>query len=261
VKKRFALLLGGPHAGTTRLFRKLGRLPQVLCCRVMEPRFFTDDRKWQLGPDWYRSLWEFREPDERVAIEASQDYARHPLVSSPAARVARMPAGFRFVWMLREPVARVAAWHAARVAEGMAEPATDLRGLEMELVASRHATQLAVWREHFPEEDFLLLAHEEWLEAPGAALARVCRFLEIDPGHGFGEPAPDEVSAPARKPGRLARWLGRPGSRGAASPGREAPRLPERVEEALERELAPERERLEREWGFAPPSWRRREAP
>lgn len=259
MKKRFALLLGGPHAGTTRLFRQLGRLPQVLCCRVMEPRFFTDDRKWQLGPDWYRSLWEFHEPDERIAIEATQDYARHPLVSCPAARVARMPAGFRFVWMLREPVARVAAWHAARVAEGLTEPVADLRGLETEIAASRHATQLGAWREHFPVEDFLLLAHEEWLEAPDAALARVCRFLEIEPGQAAGESAAGERARPDPKPGRLARWLGRPRSGEATTAETAAARLPERVEEALERELAPERERLEREWGFAPPSWRRRE--
>ena len=259
MKKRFALLLGGPHAGTTRLFRQLGGHPQVLGCRVMEPRFFTDDRKWQLGPDWYRSLWEFREPDERIAIEASRDYARHPLISCPAARVARMPAGFRFIWVLREPVAWVAAWHAARVAEGLVQPVTDLRGLETELAASRHASQLAAWREHFPREDFLLLACEEWLEAPGAALEQVCRFLEIDPERASADPSAGARADPATKPGRLERWLGRRGGKRPTPPGTAPARLSERVEEALERVLAPERERLKEEWGFAPASWRRRD--
>jgi len=258
VKKRFALILGGPHAGATRLYGQLGLHPQVLGCRVMEPRFFTDERKWALGVDWYRSLWDFREPDDRVAIEASTDYARHPEVPCPAGRVAQTPAGFRFVYLLRDPVERVAAWHAARVSEGFAEPAADLDDLRTEIAASRYASQLASWREHFGAEDFLLLPSEEWAERPAAVLERVCRFLELD----------DEFTFPGSPPGQFARrpsqararawWLGRLGAGRPAAPGRASAALSPRLAETLAGELAGERDRLADEWGFDPPSWRAR---
>jgi hypothetical protein len=256
VKKRFALILGGPHAGTTRLFRRLGRHPQVLPCRVTEPHFFTDDRKWALGLDWYRSLWDFREPDDRVAIEASADYARHPVVTCPAQRVAHTPAGFRFVWLLREPVARVTAWRAARVAEGLAEPAETLGDLAAELAASRHATQLEAWREHFPTEDFLLVASEEWSARPDPVFERVCRFLEIEPELKTGESgdAPQPSGSGGR--GRFARWLGRRRGPEAAHGERPEALAPELLAD-LRSELTLERERLAVEWGFAPTAWDR----
>lgn len=255
MKKRFALILGGPHAGTGRLFSRLGQHPQVLPCRVREPRFFTDDRKWQLGLDWYRSLWDFMEPDERVAIEASGEYARHPAVSSPAARIAETPAGFRFVVVLREPVERVAAWHADRVAEGLAEPAQAAGDLASELAAARPATQLASYREHFPREDFLLVAHGEWLERPAAVLERICGFLEIDSTFGFPEPPVRRRVRRAPHGSWLSRLLGRGGRRDAPV----GPVLAPELAEGLDRELRGERDRLAAEWAFDFESWREAE--
>ena len=111
MRARFALLIGALGCETVRFFRQLGSHPQVLPCRVAEPRFFTDDRKWALGADGYRSLWDFREPEGRIALEASSDYALHPSVPCPAERVARMPAGFRILYLLRDPLERIEAHH------------------------------------------------------------------------------------------------------------------------------------------------------
>jgi len=255
VKKRFALLLGGPHAGATRLYRQLGLHPQVLACRVMEPRFFSDERKFALGLDWYRSLWDFREPDDRVAVEASSDYARHPLVPCPAGRVARTPAGFRFVYLLRDPVERVAAWHADRVASGFAAPAVDLSDLQAEIVSCRYARQLSAWREHFPREDFLLVPSEEWSLHPAPVFERVCRFLELDDDFALPE-APH--TAPGHRRGHaraLAWWRSRVADRRPPAQQPASASLPAALADALRRELAPERQRLAEVWGFDPPSW------
>ena len=270
MKKRFALILGGPYAGTTGLFRRLATHPQVAGCRVSEPCFFSDDRKWELGLDWYRTLWDFREPDDRIAIEASSEYAGHPLVPCPAARVARTPAGFRLIWLLREPVARIAAWHAARVAEGLAEPVSHVRELDCELVASRYASQLAAWREYFAADDFLLLCFEEWARSPEAVLEQICGFLEIEPAQALPEPGagppaqalpepdagPPAQAAQGRRGRGLGRWLASLRAHGPGPHGTGPAGLPAGVEAALEQELAGERERLADEWGFAPALWR-----
>jgi len=256
MKKRFALIIGAPRCGTTRLFRLLGSHPQVLACRVKEPRFFSDDRKWALGIEWYRTLWDFREPDERIAIEASSDYACHPGVPSPAQRIARTPAGFRLIYLLRDPWERIASQHAFDVAEGRAEPELDARTLSRYLDASRYASQLEHYRRHFPREDVLLLSAEAMARDPRGTLQGACRFLEIDPFFGFPEAAEPPLRPP-RRAGRLARWAAqlrgrwRPPARGRR--GGLDPALRAVAARQLDSELA----RLEAEWGFDVSGWRR----
>jgi hypothetical protein len=259
VKKRFTLLIGAPGSDTTRLFRHLGAHPQVLPSRVAEPRFFTDDRKWALGVEFYRSLWDFREPDERVAIEASSDYARHPQVRCPAERIAQLPTGFRFVYLLRDPLERIEAHHARDVEDGRRRGSLE-QGVADDLVdASRYAAQLEAYASHFPPEDFLLVSHEELMCRPVPLLRRVCSFMEIDPYFGFpGIEGGESVQAPpAARRGLLDRL------RGAASPAprrprREPPRLsPQQRREVLDA-LRDDLSRLKTDWGFDPSPWQGR---
>jgi hypothetical protein len=257
VKKRFALIIGALGSGTTGFFRHLGAHPQVLPCRVKEPKFFTDDRKWALGLDWYRSLWDFQEPDERVAIEASSDYSMHPAVPSPAKRIAQTPAGFRFIYLLRDPLARIAAHRSRACAEGWTQGDADEAVLRSHIDASRYAMQLEPYREHFPREDFLLLRSEDLQSDPLELMKRVCRFLEIDPYFGFPDLA--ELRDPAPNG-----WLGR--LRGLSlrrrrrrSPGGKVERggsglSPEQRAFAL-RELRDDLPKLESDWGFDLSGW------
>ena len=168
MRARFALLIGALGCETVRFFRQLGSHPQVLPCRVAEPRFFTDDRKWALGADGYRSLWDFREPEGRIALEASSDYALHPSVPCPAERVARMPAGFRILYLLRDPLERIEAHHEHAHEEGWADASPDETTLAHYVDASRYAAQLDHWRAHFEREEVLLLGYEAWREDPRA---------------------------------------------------------------------------------------------
>jgi hypothetical protein len=257
MKKRFALVIGAARSGTTALFRHLGAHPQVVPCQVKEPRFFTDDRKWRLGLDWYRSLWDFHEPDERVALEASTDYAQHPSVPSPAERIAQVPAGFRFLYVLRDPLERIESQQTQARADAETGPERGHGLLARHLDASRYATQLDTYRRHFPREDFLLIRFEDLVDAPLETLRQVCRFLEIDPYHGF-----PTLAAPAAAPAGGGGWLGRlPGLarlRRRRGPVRRPPRLtltPEQRAFALA-ELREDLARLESEWGFDLSRWR-----
>jgi hypothetical protein len=257
VKKRFTLLIGAVGSDTTSLFRQLGVHPQVLPCRVAEPRFFTDDRKWAGGVEFYRSLWDFREPDERIALEASTEYACHPHVRCPAERMAQMPTGFRFIYLLRDPLARIEAHHALALEQGsVRQPIT--AGVPPEVVgASRYAAQLEAYRDWFPPEDFLLLAQEALERDPAAQLRRICSFLEIDPYFGFPSLAGQDEARPAARPSLLERLRAQVSS----SPARPAAALPPppalsaEQRARLQQELRQDTESLRREWGFDVSIW------
>jgi hypothetical protein len=259
VKKRFALVIGAARSGTTALFRHLGAHPQVVPCQVKEPRFFTDDRKWQLGLDWYRSLWDFHEPDDRIGLEASTDYAQHPSVPSPAERIAQVPAGFRFVYVLRDPLARIESQETRARAEGELGPELVQGLIARHIDASRYATQLDSYLRHFSRGDFLLIRFEDLVDAPVDTLRRVCRFLEIDPYYAFRTLAPQPgAAAPRAGDGWLGRLSGLARLRGRRSPVR----APRRVVLTAEQrafvlaELRDDLARLESEWGFDLSRWR-----
>lgn len=257
MKKRFALIIGALGSGTTSLFRHLGAHPQVLPCRVKEPKFFTDDRKWTLGVDWYRSLWDFQEPDERVAIEASSSYSMHPAVPCPAQRIAQTPAGFRFIYLLRDPLARIAAHHLRGCAEGWTEEGLEEGVLRSYIDASLYAMQLDRYRQYFRREDFLLLRSEDFESDPLELMQRVCGFLEIDPYFGFPDlmASRDPVAGGwlARLRG-LSRWRRRSHPPGGEMGQARCGLSPEQRASAL-RELREDLAKLEGEWGFDVSGW------
>jgi hypothetical protein len=258
MKKRFALILGATCSGTTGLFRQLGTHPQVLPCRVKEPRFFTDDRKWELGLDWYRSLWDFAEPDERIAIEASTEYSMHPSVPSPATRIAQMPTGFRFIYVMRDPLERIERQHARAWEEGAAERDLSDGVIARHVEASRYASQLDCYREHFPSEDFLLMRYEDFRSQPMDELRRVCRFLEIDPYFSFPEVRREVAEIPRRWWERIP-GLGRRAGRTSTwrDPGapRATGRLSSEQRARVLQDLRDDLERLSRDYGVDLSGW------
>jgi hypothetical protein len=264
VKKRFALLIGSLGSGTSLLFRQLAEHPQVAACRVKEPRFFTDDRKWERGLDFYRSLWDFREPDERIALEASADYARHPQVPCPAPRIAQVPTGFRFLYLLRDPLERIETHHALARASGHCS--TSLAGgVPREILdASRYAAQLEAYRAHFAAGDFLLLSYEELVRDPGALLRRACRFLEIDPYFAFPEPPGGRRAQAARAPAARRGWLAKLWRRARREAPTPAPQQAGRERLSAEQrahclaELRGDLARLARDWHFDTSGWKLR---
>jgi hypothetical protein len=181
----------------------------------------------------------------------------HPAVPCPAQRIAQTPAGFRFIYLLRDPLARIAAHHSHVYSEGWTEEVLEESVLRSHIDASRYAMQLDCYRQHFRREDFLLLRSEDLERDPLELMKRVCRFLEIDPYFGF----PDLTALRVPVPGG---WLGRlPGlsrwRRRRRPPGGEAERGrcglgPQQRAYAL-RELRDDLAKLEGEWDFDVSGW------
>lgn len=262
MKQRFAIIIGAMKSGTTSLFHHLSSHPEVLPCRVKEPKFFSDEKKWAYGFDWYRSLWDLRDTDQRVALEATTDYAKHPAVPSPARRIAEAPGEFRLLYILRNPLDRIESHHTHAFERGWTEQPLEDGVVEHHINVSRYAMQLDRYLEHFEREAILLLDFEDLKRDPLALMQRVCGFLEIDPEHPFLEldrahNTLREASAPRSRLARLAARLGlrrlRP-PRFSAPPARRFQLSPEQREFALG-ELRDDLRRLRDEHGFDVSRW------
>ena len=217
------LVIGAAKAGTTALFRALGRHPRVFCSPEKEPRFFAlgGRRPQYYGPSGaknrgdvvreedYRALFAGRPPGA-VAGEASTYYLYAPL--APAAAFRTVPRA-RLVAVLRHPVERAFS-HYLHLRQESVEPLADFAEAweaESDRIARGwhprfhyrergfYARQLDRWLELFPREQLLILFYEDWLERPREVLNSVFAHLGIE---ALDEPVVTRENVSSRQP----RW-------------------------------------------------------
>lgn len=226
------LVIGAQRAGTSSLYRYLGRHPDVAASVRKEVEYFT--RRYGLGEGWYRAHFPLAVPGRapRTAFEATPDYLFHP--AAPGRAAATVPDA-RLVVLLRDPVARAWSHHRHMVRLGYedlgfddaldaeeARTAADLDRAEdpshdpKDLLRfsyrarGRYAEQLERWFAHYPRERALVLWSDDLFGDPAATYRRLLAFLELRdwlppsfpnasarPGSGPPEPSMDPATRAA----------------------------------------------------------------
>lgn len=273
---RYAMLIGGMKCGSTTLFQTLAQHPQVAPSRPKEPAFFSFDRRFALGMDWYERRFRMR-PRHSIALDGSPSYSRvHAWPAAPP-RIARLDADVRILYVVRDPVRRIrshvrhamaAPWGASLLRHTDGVPRGPLR-------ASDYAAQLDAYAAHFPRDAIMVVRLGELRERPQEALARIQDHLGVDP-------LDLDLRTKNRAPPRLWRaragWGAayrrmrsprmRRGLRTAAFHSRRIPAvrrllfraeeglpLPEGWEDEARRRLAPSMRRLRDPWGVDIAAW------
>lgn len=176
-----AIIIGAMKCGTTSLFHYLTQHPRICPSSIKEPAFFIEDRTWDRGLDWYRSLYDWDPHRHRWALEASTSYTKRPEVAGVPDRIASVPGDKRFIYIMRDPLERIR----SHIEYGRAkewEPFREAGGgvPETAIEISRYAYQLEPFVREFGRDRILLLTLEEMAETPGEILDRTCDFLGIE---------------------------------------------------------------------------------
>ncbi len=187
-------LIGAQKAGTTSLAHLLDQHPNLCLSKPKEPDYFT--REWHRGESWYQSC--FSADEEVQLIDASTSYTlarlaegqirnpKYPYSMVPE-RIYEMAPDSKFIYILREPVARSysAYWHGVRSgAEKRPFKKAVMDNLDVKsnfyLRGSNYFGQLLLYLEEFPIESFLILFFEDFKLDPVAEVNRCFDFLELD---------------------------------------------------------------------------------
>lgn len=207
---RFVLLIGAMKAGTTALYCSLVQHPQIAGCTVKEPNALCDRGVWTKGLEAYSRLWAWDARTHRWAIDASTGYAKLPVVPNAVLPAQRLPAEFRFLYAVRDPIARIRSQYLHSLAEGWT-PKPIHEGLAPDaLLYSNYHFQLLPYATVHGRERLCVLSYEEYCAERQAVLQRVCAFLGIDAGFAFRDTGPMNDSAIYRSK-LLARLLERRG--------------------------------------------------
>ena len=278
-------VIGAAKAGTSSLHFYLDQHPEIQMSAVKEPNFFSGapgangyplGRVEQLAD--YEALFDGSFP---LRGEASVGYSNFPRRRGVPEAIKAMVPEARFVYLVRDPVARVVSQYQYRVAmEGerrpLAEALVDLEDpFSVYLCPGRYASQLELYLGEFDQDRVLVVDHADLLGKRTDTLAEVFDFLGAAPSPhlaAFDQKLNTEDEKRAFSTG----WV-QARERLKASPLRILPRgmrrgmrrsvervfwkplppaeLDEGLRARLQEALAPEAARLRRLTGMSFPSW------
>lgn len=181
------LIVGAARSGTTSLWRYLSAHPDVFVPEEKEIHFFSDNRLFPRGVDWYADLFAAGNGKKAVG-ESSPTYL---YTEEAAARMASCVPDARLVAILRNPVdrayshylhARYHLWEERTFREAVDGERAAPNGMAWPyyLMIGRYHPQLTRLTEHFAREQLLVLLFEDLIEDPVGTFRTLCRHVGID---------------------------------------------------------------------------------
>lgn len=199
-KKPTFIIIGSSKCGTTALASILGAHPDCCISEPKEVNFFLDfldgqphpnfERGWQ----WYKQAFAHYR-GEPVIGEASPLYAEKSCSRNAPKRIYDFNPDMKLIYMVRHPLERqISAWkmHWADGMNGAEHTGAKwaLNGFDYWMRMQKgirqwegccYHDQLGAYLELFPAENVLVSFLEDWRPDKTAEVARIMRFLGLDP--------------------------------------------------------------------------------
>ncbi|MFL5906688.1 MAG: sulfotransferase family protein [Solirubrobacterales bacterium] len=174
------IVIGAAKAGTTSLHTYLDAHPEIGMSRIKELNFFDRSDCFD-RLDWYLDQFD---PDCKIRGESSPNYTKSPRFTGQPERIHSLIPSARLIYLVRDPVDRSIAHWAHNVAAGeesrpFEEALVDPDPGNTYLCASRYATQLNRYLEHFSQDQILVLDQHRLLHRRDDAINQVFRFLDV----------------------------------------------------------------------------------
>lgn len=182
-------LIGAQKAGTTTLAHLLSQHPNICVAKTKEPHFFST--YWDKGLGWYKT--NFSNYENAICLDASTTYAMAPIgvnnsrnktskLKDVPQRIYSVNPNAKFIYLLREPVARIYSAYCYYVMNGREYKDFDLaiKNEAFYLDVSNYYEQLALWLKYFPLDSFLLILFEDMKKDPLATVKKCCQFIGVD---------------------------------------------------------------------------------
>jgi hypothetical protein len=171
--------IGAQRSGTSWIYACLYEHPEA-CLPVKEAHFFSRERNWPKGYDWYETIFD-RCPQNATVGEFSTSYLSDP--ETPKRIYQRYPQ-VKLIASLRNPVTRAYSNYLNDLKAGAVKREVSfwqaLQDHPEYIDQGRYATQLKQYFECFPREQLLVCIYEDCLKDPLGFIQGIYRFIEID---------------------------------------------------------------------------------
>ena len=174
------LIIGAMKCGTTTLFDDLAAQHAFSGADPKEPEQLGDDAVLsRRGRAAYASVFRGCDPDT-LWVDGSTGYTKLPDIAGvPGRAAAVLPEGFKAVYLVREPVARVISHHAHMYSTGEMHGDIDacVREHPEMINWTRYAMQARAWLDVIGGDRLLILRFEDFVSDRVGSLTRICGFL------------------------------------------------------------------------------------
>lgn len=213
------LIIGAAKCGTTTLFDALDQHPQVFCSTPKETRFFSDDKMYARGLDWYLNTCFLGSTDYPARGEATPQYLSLSEKTVPRIRDMFGEQLARFITIFRDPVQRAYShyWQTIRLGEEtlsfedalsaederLKKSSDDLSVTEEGIYAyfrlGCYASRLKPYLDNFPRDRFLFLLNEDLERDFGGTMTKIAAFICVDPSFKFKPVSSNPASMPTNR--------------------------------------------------------------
>lgn len=182
------LIIGVKKGGTKALLVFLKAHPQVRACKK-EVHFFDNELNYKNGFSWYKSRMPKSESNQ-ITLEKSPRYF---VTNRVPRRVYRMSPSTKIILILRDPVKRAISDYVhmkTRKKKGVIKDdieeilwdskTGEFNGNAKFIQNSLYSVYLKNWLLYFPHEQIHIVNGDNLIRDPGAELAKVQRFLDIN---------------------------------------------------------------------------------
>ncbi|HWP92471.1 MAG TPA: sulfotransferase [Thermodesulfobacteriota bacterium] len=181
------LIIGCGKCGTTTLGNLLNQHPEIfVVSSPKEPNFFSHDRKYAKGWDWYQSLFRNTKGASLVG-EKSVSYSSEEFEDRACQRIQKHVPSVRLIYIVRNPLDRVESAyrqiHDVASRRGKYFPHSIEGALKYRPQLYTNALywqRINKFRSYFPDEQILVLFLEDLKTDPGTVLTKCFNFLGVD---------------------------------------------------------------------------------
>lgn len=177
------LIIGAMKSGTTGVFFDLCRHPQVFEPDNKEPHCLCDDAVLsEEGRRQYASVYAEAAP-EQLVCDASTGYSKLPDLAGVVDRAgAVLPNDFRVVYVVRDPIDRIASHHHHEFVEGKVPANIDetVRRFPRYINYSRYGYQLKPWIEAIGRQRVRVVRFEDYRADRRGVTKQLCDWLGLD---------------------------------------------------------------------------------
>ena len=97
------IIIGAAKAGTTSLHYYLGLHPEISMSQRKELRFFSHEKYWSRGIEWYESHFS---GIAKIYGETSPSYAMYPRYPDPPERMHALVPHAKLIYVVSDPIER-----------------------------------------------------------------------------------------------------------------------------------------------------------
>jgi hypothetical protein len=173
--------IGAQRTGTSWIYACLYEHPEI-CMPQKEINFFSRERNWSRGFEWYERMFATCPPRSRAG-EFSTSYLTD---EHAAARIEARYPSVRLIVSLRHPVDRAYSSYLNDIVAGVVAPGTPfaqaLQAHPEYVEAGRYARHLRRYLQLFARDQLVISIFDEARRDPLATVRALYRFVGADPG-------------------------------------------------------------------------------